>query len=92
MEELEADNQVMKIGIIGDGERCATVIVEGNAIVKDTSVARSCALLMGVIYSLNLSYPRELRFTFEVFQKLCLKLDDGHKTSSKVSNLKYGIF
>ena len=72
MEELEADLQSMKIGIVGD--RCATVVVDGCPIVQDTDVARSCALLMGVIYALNLSYPKELRFTFEVFQKVFLNL------------------
>ncbi|XP_052400084.1 sterile alpha motif domain-containing protein 3-like [Carassius gibelio] len=91
VEELDADlaMQVMKIAIIGDGR--ATIVVEGTKILQGIDVARSCALLMGVIYALNLSYPKQLKFTFEAFQKLCLELD-GQKASSKVMNLKYGIF
>ncbi|XP_058481854.1 sterile alpha motif domain-containing protein 3-like isoform X2 [Solea solea] len=91
VEELDADlaMQVMKIAIIGDG--CATIVVEGTKILQGIDVARSCALLMGVIYALNLRYPKQLKFTFEAFQKLCLELD-GQKASSKVMNLKYGIF
>ena len=91
VEELDADLviQVMKIAIIGD--RRATIVFEGTKILQGIDVARSCALLMGVIYALNLSYPKQLKFTFEAFQKLCLELD-GQKASSKVMNLKYGIF
>ncbi|XP_076734908.1 uncharacterized protein LOC143414440 [Maylandia zebra] len=90
-EELNADlaMQIMKIAIIGHGP--ATIIVEGSKILERIDVARSCALMMGVIYALNLTYPKQLKFTFEVFQKLCLELD-GQKASSKVMNLKFGIF
>lgn len=90
-EELNADlaMQIMKIAIIGDGP--ATIIVEGSKILERIDVARSRALMMGVIYALNLTYPKQLKFTFEVFQKLCLELD-GQKASSKVMNLKFGIF
>lgn len=91
MEELEADlvMQVMKIAIISDG--CATIVIEGTKVLEGFDVARSCALLMGIIYALNLSYPKQLKFTFEVFQKLFLELD-GQKASSKVMSLKYSIF
>ncbi|KAE8280203.1 hypothetical protein D5F01_LYC20753 [Larimichthys crocea] len=90
VEELDTDllMQVMKIAIIGDR---ATIVVEGTKVLQRFDVARSCALLMGVIYALNLSYPKQLKFTFEAFQKLCLGLD-GQKASSKIMNLKYGIF
>ncbi|XP_070400485.1 uncharacterized protein [Nothobranchius furzeri] len=91
VEELNADlaMQVMKIAIIGDGPE--TIIVEESKILEGIDAARSCVLLMGVIYTLNLTYPKQLKFTFEVFQKLCLELD-GQKASSKVTNLKLGIF
>lgn len=91
MEELDADlvMQVMKIAIISDGH--GTIVVVGTKILQGIDVARSCALLMGVIYALNLSYPKQLKFTFEAFQKLCLDVD-GQKASPKVMNLKYGIF
>ena len=68
MEELEADRmiQVMKTTIIGDG--CATIDVERTKILEGIDVARS--------------YPKQLKFTLEVFQKLFLELD-GQKVSSK---------
>ena len=84
MQELEADlmTQVMKIAIIGDEN--ATVVVEGTKILQGIDVATSIPCR---IYAVNLSYPKEFKFTCEVFQKLFLKLD-GQKASSKVMTLK----
>ncbi|XP_076020564.1 uncharacterized protein LOC143011539 [Genypterus blacodes] len=95
-EEFEAglDRQVMKIGIMGtpgSEHKMATIMVEGTKIVEGKDIPRCCALLMGIIYALNLSYPKELKFTFEVFQKLFLDLD-GLKASARVMSLKNGIF
>uniref|UniRef100_A0A8C2GW35 Uncharacterized protein n=1 Tax=Cyprinus carpio TaxID=7962 RepID=A0A8C2GW35_CYPCA len=47
------------------------------------SFTSACALLLGMIYINNLAYPKPLRFTFEVFQKVLLQLDQ-HKMSPKV--------
>ncbi|KAF3856112.1 hypothetical protein F7725_016835 [Dissostichus mawsoni] len=60
----------------------ATVVVEGTKAVEGKDIPRCCALLMGIIYALNLSYRKELKYTFEVFQKLFLELD-GLKASAK---------
>ncbi|XP_027008640.2 uncharacterized protein LOC113646527 isoform X1 [Tachysurus fulvidraco] len=65
-----------------------SIILEGREILTGChNVAKACALLMGLIYALNLAYPKDLRYTFEVFQKLFLELD-GIKLSSKVQTLK----
>ena len=45
------------------------------------------AMLLALVYALNLSYPRELRYTFEALQKIIMKLD-GNKLSAKVQALK----
>ncbi|KAL7861551.1 hypothetical protein SRHO_G00129920 [Serrasalmus rhombeus] len=65
------------------------IVIEGVEVLHElTSVASACALLLGLIYVLNLAYPKPLRFTFEVLQKIIMQLDQ-HKMSIKVQNL-YG--
>lgn len=63
------------------------IVIEGVEVLHElTSVASACALLLGLIYALNLAYPKPLRFTFEVLQKVIMQLDQ-HKMSPKVQNL-----
>lgn len=64
------------------------VVIEGVEALTDLgNIAQACALLFGLIYCLNLSYPPELKCTFEVLQKIILNLD-GQKLSSKAQFLK----
>lgn len=64
------------------------IVIEGVEVLHDLrDVASACALLMGVRYALNLSYPKELKTFFEVLQKLFLQLDVA-KLSTKVQMLK----
>lgn len=65
----------------------ATVVIEGAEVLDGLSVPRACALLMGLMYALNLSYPKELKSTFEAFQKIFLELD-ALRASPKVMSLK----
>ncbi|XP_029970153.1 uncharacterized protein LOC115404937 [Salarias fasciatus] len=68
------------------------IVIEGVEVLHDLGdVASACALLMGVIYALNLSYPKELKTYFEVLQKLFLQLDAG-KLSTKVQMLKNKLY
>lgn len=47
------------------------VVLEGQKVLQDlSSVPYATAMLMGLIYGLNLSYPPEFRYTFEALQKL----------------------
>ena len=63
------------------------IVIEGVKVLYGlTSVASACALLLGLLYALNLAYPKPLRFTFEVLQKIIMQLDQ-HKMSPKVQNL-----
>ncbi|XP_029995424.1 uncharacterized protein LOC115422931 [Sphaeramia orbicularis] len=64
------------------------IIVEGVQVLhglKDVTTA--CALLFGIIYDLNLSYPTNLRYTFEFIQKILMKLDT-HRLSTKIQVLR----
>ncbi|XP_030596992.1 uncharacterized protein LOC115788190 [Archocentrus centrarchus] len=51
------------------------------------NVPLAVALLFGLLYALNMDYPHQLRYTFEVIQKLIMELDGG-TLSKKVQVLK----
>ncbi len=64
------------------------IIIKGVEVLGDLGdVANGCAILLGLIYSLNLSYPKDLRYTFEFIQKVLMQLD-SNKLSNKVKVLK----
>uniref|UniRef100_A0A3Q2X6R6 Uncharacterized LOC102290480 n=1 Tax=Haplochromis burtoni TaxID=8153 RepID=A0A3Q2X6R6_HAPBU len=64
------------------------VIIEGCTVLQALSdVAKGCGLLLGLIYSLNLRYPKHLKYTFEFLQKVLMELD-GNNLSMKVQVLK----
>lgn len=68
------------------------IVIEGVEVLHDLGdIATACALLMGVIYALNLSYPQELKAVFEVLQKIFLHLD-ASRLSIKVQMLKNKLF
>ncbi|XP_053303602.1 uncharacterized protein LOC128462296 [Pleuronectes platessa] len=66
------------------------IAIEGEEVLFGISdVAHACAFLIGLTYALELSYPKKLKYTFEVFQKIFLELEDVNlKMSSKVHDLK----
>ena len=66
------------IGIVIDGTKVLTGL--GN-------FPKACAMLIGLTYAVDLAYPKELKYTFEAFQKLFLELD-CLKLSPKVNSLK----
>lgn len=64
------------------------IIVEGVQVLDEPKdVATACALLFGIIYDLNLSYPADLRYTFEFIQKILMELDT-QRLSNKIQVLK----
>ncbi|XP_030590452.1 uncharacterized protein LOC115783662 [Archocentrus centrarchus] len=64
------------------------VVLEGVEVLHNLqSVSHACVMLYGLIYALNLSYPKRLKRTFEVYQKILMDLDST-KLSPKVQALK----
>lgn len=64
------------------------IVVEGVQVLQDLKdVANACALLFGIMYCLNLSYPSDLKYTFEFLQKVLMELD-VHRLSNKIQILK----
>lgn len=72
-----------------DTEKESNVIIEGQSMVDIavSSVSHAVALLFGVIYALNLTYPKEYKYFWEVIQRIIMKLDDGRNLSPKVQGL-----
>ncbi|GAA6224616.1 uncharacterized protein LOC113025999 isoform X1 [Lates japonicus] len=58
-------NEVMKIvvtrGAIMSDPASARTVTEGTEVLKDLNIPIGCALLMGPIFALNLSYLKELK-------------------------------
>lgn len=64
------------------------VVIEGVELLSNLrSISFAFTMLFGLIYTLNLSYPQELKHTFEFFQKVLMTLD-GNRLSPKVQALK----
>ncbi|XP_051965272.1 uncharacterized protein LOC127631244 [Xyrauchen texanus] len=89
------EQTVMGVYVIQKEGACAEddpedigVLVEGVKVLgKLPNIGDACALLFGLIYCLNLSYPPDLKCTFEVMRKILMNLD-GQRLSSKAQFLK----
>ncbi|KAJ8009510.1 hypothetical protein DPEC_G00089630 [Dallia pectoralis] len=68
-----------------------SIVIEGNQVLNTCGYrTKACVMLMGLIYALNLEYPKKLKFTFEVFQKLFLEIDGAKMLKrSRASKVSY---
>lgn len=63
------------------------VILDGVEVLnKLPSVSAAVAMLFGLIYALNMEYPKGFTFTFEVLQKILMELG-SNKMSTKIRRL-----
>ncbi|XP_041664379.1 uncharacterized protein LOC121523526 [Cheilinus undulatus] len=57
------------------------IIIEGVKVLSELpSLAHGCAMLFGLIYALNLSYPKELKHTFDALQKIFMEIEPKKMT------------
>ncbi|XP_034068950.1 uncharacterized protein LOC117544209 isoform X2 [Gymnodraco acuticeps] len=95
---LEEAMKGMQVGLlIGyEGERDAfpqqifnvAVVVEETIVFHNLKdVACGFAMLLGLIYCLNLQYPLEMKFSFEFLQRVVLKIQPD-QASAKIQGLK----
>eukprot|EP00064_Thunnus_orientalis_P020496 superscaffoldBa00005660_g20634 len=64
------------------------VVLGGVEVLQNLqSITFASVMLYRLLYALNLSYPKDLKCTFEVFQKILMERDTN-KLSSKVQALK----
>lgn len=86
----------MKVGIVmvkeGEDVVDTSVILEEAVILSDLKdIPHAVVLLMGLLFSLNIDYPKELRYTFEVIQKVLMNIGGG-QCSSLVHGLRTNSF
>ncbi|XP_034062646.1 dynamin-like isoform X2 [Gymnodraco acuticeps] len=72
----------------GDDPENVGIILEGLEVLDELgNVSFAVAMMFALVYALNLSYPPELKFTFEALQKIMMELD-GNRLSTKGQVLK----
>lgn len=63
------------------------IVIEGVQVHSNLqSLTHGCAMLFGLIYALNMSYPNALKHTFDALQKLFMEIE-GNKMTGRVSSL-----
>ncbi|KAL6467571.1 hypothetical protein MHYP_G00232480 [Metynnis hypsauchen] len=98
-EALEDHTKNMKMGILevvkesADPSRSLTIVVNVAVVLEEEVVmdnlpdyTNAFILLFGLLYALNIEYPKDLKYTFEVVQKVFLHL--GNECTARVQSIK----
>ncbi len=59
----------MKGGSTDDSLQTGMVLEGVEVMIRLAGVAMACVFLLAIIYAINLSYPKELRYSFEFFSE-----------------------
>ncbi|KAI5086047.1 hypothetical protein C0J45_2200, partial [Silurus meridionalis] len=63
------------------------VVLEEEVVLKDISDLQSAvSYLFGLIFALDVQYPKELKYAFEVIEKVFMEM--GTRCSARVQSLK----
>nr|XP_054592692.1 uncharacterized protein LOC107373799 isoform X1 [Nothobranchius furzeri]XP_054592693.1 uncharacterized protein LOC107373799 isoform X1 [Nothobranchius furzeri]XP_054592694.1 uncharacterized protein LOC107373799 isoform X1 [Nothobranchius furzeri]XP_054592695.1 uncharacterized protein LOC107373799 isoform X1 [Nothobranchius furzeri]XP_054592696.1 uncharacterized protein LOC107373799 isoform X1 [Nothobranchius furzeri]XP_054592697.1 uncharacterized protein LOC107373799 isoform X1 [Nothobranch len=92
IDEEATFNRGLKAGVLLVKDRediiATSVILEEQVVLPDVEdIPHAIALLMGLLFALNIDYPKELRYTFQVFQKILMNIGGG-QCSSLVHGLR----
>uniref|UniRef100_A0A671SP09 Uncharacterized protein n=1 Tax=Sinocyclocheilus anshuiensis TaxID=1608454 RepID=A0A671SP09_9TELE len=75
-----------------DGSQDIGIVLEGQNFLQGLdNFALATAMLFGLMYALNLNYPPEIKYTFEVLQKEVMELE-GCTLSKKAQVLRNGLY
>ena len=82
----------LQVGLVmvKDGNQIidVSVVLEESVILSDLKdVPRGVAMLLGLLYALNIDYPKKLKYTFELIQKVLMNIGGG-QCSSVVHGVK----
>jgi len=70
--------------------RCLSVVLEELVVLDNVQdLPTAVVLLFGLIYYLNINYPKELKYTFETIQKVFIGLDP--QCSQRVQSFKNNV-
>ncbi|XP_072513078.1 uncharacterized protein [Salminus brasiliensis] len=65
------------------------IVLEGDIVLNDLSyLADAFLMLLGLMYALNICYPKKLIHTFHFIQKVIMGLDDFKPLTPRLLNLK----
>lgn len=65
-----------------------SLILEEHRVLTDIlDVPKAFALLMGLLYTVNIDYPKHMKYTFEAFQKVIMNIG-GSSCSSRVHGFR----
>ena len=95
-EPEERMTQGVSVGLIivrdGMDPLDVAVVLENEILLHEIhDLSKAMSLLMGLLYVLNIDYPKELRYTFEVIQKILMNIG-AENCSAKIHGLRNKLF